>query len=231
MKVSKEYPVIAWWSGGVVSAVTCKICTDWFGVENVKVVFIDPARNEHPDTYRFLKDCEKWYGCEIQVISNKKYDRIEDVWFDFLSLNVAKGAICSSELKTKVRQDYMKIQQFSYQAFGFDIDEFHRAKDMAEKNPHLNPIFPVISKFLTKKDCIKFIQKANNMFLNIEIPEPYKLGLHNNNCFRTGCVQGGIGYWQWMRDNHPEKFNKMAKIEHDLTDLKGKCLQKNVAVK
>ena len=58
MKVSSEYPVIAWWSGGVTSAVTCKICTDWFGAENVRIVFID-TNNEDDDTYRFMKECQK----------------------------------------------------------------------------------------------------------------------------------------------------------------------------
>jgi len=66
------------------------------------------------------------------------------------------------------------------------------------------------------------IEKANDMFLKIEIPIPYKLGLENNNCWQTGCVKGGIGYWQWMRDNQPAKFDKMAIVEHELTDLKGK---------
>ena len=33
--------VIAWWSGGVTSAVTCKICIDTYGVDNVRVIFID----------------------------------------------------------------------------------------------------------------------------------------------------------------------------------------------
>ena len=50
----------------------------------------------------------------------------------------------------------------------------------------------------------------------------YKLGFLNNNCFKTGCVQGGIGYWQKMKREFPEKFNKMAKMEHEITEAKGK---------
>jgi 3'-phosphoadenosine 5'-phosphosulfate sulfotransferase (PAPS reductase)/FAD synthetase len=87
--------VIAWWSGGITSAVTCKLCIDWYGVENVRVVFID-TKNEDEDTYRFKSDCEKWYGKQIEVITNEKYSSIEEVWFKFLSLNVATGAICST---------------------------------------------------------------------------------------------------------------------------------------
>lgn len=50
----------------------------------------------------------------------------------------------------------------------------------------------------------------------------YKLGFENNNCFGTGCVQGGIGYWQKIQKEFPDKFIKMARIEHELTNLKGK---------
>lgn len=49
----------------------------------------------------------------------------------------------------------------------------------------------------------------------------YKLGFQNNNCFRTGCVQGGIGYWKKMLNDFPDKFYKMAEKEHELTNKKG----------
>lgn len=55
----------------------------------------------------------------------------------------------------------------------------------------------------------------------IEIPEMYKMGYTNNNCWQTGCVQGGIGYWQKIQREEPEKFERMAEVEHDLTKLKG----------
>lgn len=55
----------------------------------------------------------------------------------------------------------------------------------------------------------------------IDIPEAYKLGYLNNNCLGTGCISGGIGYWQKIKREMPDKFDKMAKIEHDLTDLRG----------
>lgn len=212
--------VIAWWSGGIASAVTCKICIEWFGVENVRVIFID-THNEHPDTYRFLADCEKWYGCTIEIISHPDYKDIREVWYDYLSLNISKGAKCSEVLKIQVRQQFIKKNAFSYQAFGFDITEMNRAKDMKNNNPHLRPIFPLIAELMDKKACLKRIEKANDLFLEIEVPVAYKLGYENNNCFQTGCVKGGIGYWQKIARERPETFDAMANIEHELTDLKG----------
>ena len=71
-QADKDHPVIAWWSGGVTSAVTCWLCIQWFGLENVRVVFID-THNEDDDTYRFMRECERWYGCTVERISNADY--------------------------------------------------------------------------------------------------------------------------------------------------------------
>jgi len=67
-----------------------------------------------------------------------------------------------------------------------------------------------------KKDCLKIVEEQG-----IEIPKMYQLGFQNNNCFATGCVQGGIGYWQKMKNEFPDKFYVMADLEHELTDLRG----------
>lgn len=216
--------IIAWFSGGVTSAVCCKICLDLYGHENVRIVFID-TKNEHEDTYRFLNDCEKWYGKKIETITgvgklsllNDRYESIEDIWAKYKSLNVAHGAICSSQLKRRVREVWQKTNKYKAQAFGFDINEPKRAKGMALNNKHLNPIFPLLLYGLSKKDCIKMLNDAN-----IEAPLMYKMGFLNNNCFRTGCVQGGIGYWQKIRDEFPDTFDRMANMEHKLTNIKGK---------
>lgn len=218
--VNKCNPVIAWWSGGVTSAVTCKICIDWFGSENVRVIFID-TNNEDSDTYRFMLECENWYGVKIETISNPDFKNIQEVWYKNLSLNVATGAKCSQMLKRVVRERFEDNNKYSFQAFGFDIDEIKRAKGMASNNPKSRPIFPLIATLLSKKSCIKIIQEANSLFLRIELPITYKLGYSNNNCWKTGCVQGGIGYWQKIEIEDPPKFDVMAKVEHDLTDLKG----------
>lgn len=214
-KVSKEHPVITWWSGGVTSAVACKIAIEFFGIENVEIIFMD-TKNEHADTYRFLQDCERWYGKKIQIASRPEYKQIQDVWYKFLSLNVATGAICSSELKRDLRIQMLKTRPWSYNIFGFDIDEPKRVKGMAKNWSHIAPLFPLLFKGVTKKDCITILNNEG-----IEIPETYKLGFLNNNCFKTGCVQGGIGYWQKMRTDFPEKFDAMALVEHELTNLKG----------
>lgn len=214
-----EDKIICWWSGGVTSAVACKLAIDLFGKDKCRVIMID-TQNEHDDSYRFKTDCEKWYELPIEIITaiGGKWKSIQDVWITRKSLNTATGAICSTELKRVVREKWEKENNFKYQVFGFEFEpkEFNRAKGMTLNHPKVKAIYPLLMYGLTKKDCMQIISDAK-----IEVPLVYKLGYKNNNCFKTGCVQGGIGYWQKIQREDINKFNAMADIEHYLTDLKG----------
>lgn len=216
MKIQQD--IICWWSGGVTSAVAIHLAINLFGKERIRIIFIDTF-NEHSDTYRFKTDCEKWYGIEIETITaiGGEYKRIQDVWFKFLSLNVATGAICSSQLKRAVREKFEKENKFTHQVFGFDISESKRALGMFLNHPHTKPIFPLMMYGYSKKYCIEILK-----YEFISIPLMYWLGFLNNNCFGTGCVQGGIGYWQKMFKEFRFKFLRMAVIEHQLTNLTGR---------
>lgn len=216
-KVSEEYPVIAWFSGGIASAVSVRVCIDLFGLDRVRIVFMDTG-NEDEDTERFLVDCEGWYGKKIERMSfiGDRYESIQAVWRRFNSLNVANGAVCSSELKRELRKLFQRTEKFSFQAHGFDIKESRRGIGMSLNYSESNPIYPLMMMGLQKKDLFKIIADAG-----IKPPRVYEFGFHNNNCFKTGCVQGGIGYWQKMGREYPEKFDAMADIEHELTNAKG----------
>ena len=211
--------ITSWWSGGITSAVSCKLCIDIYGLDNCRFIYLG-TYNEDEDSNRFKNDCEKWYGKEIETISAipEKYSSIEDVWRKHKSLNVAHGAICSSELKRQVRVEWQKVNEYDHQAFGFEftLREMKRAFSLKLNYPDTKAIFPLLGLALTKKECGEILRDNG-----IELPRVYHFGFHNNNCFKTGCVQGGIGYWQKMRDEFPDKFEKMAAMEHELTDTKG----------
>lgn len=229
----KKGRVICWWSGGITSAVACRIAIDLYGKENCRVIMLD-TRNEDYDTYRFKRDCEKWYGIPIEMLTcikypdykskhtyvdiGKDYESIQDVWIKHKSLNVATGAICSTELKRRVRERWQKTNEFDYQVFGFEFDksEFNRALSLKLNHQNAKSIYPLLMLGYNKNDCLQIVQDAG-----IEVPRAYKLGFKNNNCLNTGCVQGGIGYWQKMKRDFPDKFDKMADMEHNLTNTKG----------
>ena len=207
---------IGWWSGGVTSAVACYLIAK----RDIpfRVIMID-TKNEHPDTYRFKKDCENLYNKKIETISaiGGKYENIQDVWRKYKSLNVATGAVCSSELKRVVRENWQKSNNYIAQVFGFEFTkkEFNRAMSLKLNHPLTKPIFPLLESGLDKKDCLNILNKKN-----VLPPKAYFMGFKNNNCLATGCVQGGIGYWKKIKNDAPDLFNKMAKMEHELTDLK-----------
>lgn len=209
--------VIAWWSGGIASAYACYWAIHAF--KNVRIIFID-TQNEDEDTYRFLKDCERLYGQEIEIATrfgkDYKPKSIEDVWTHFRQLNTATGAICSSELKRDVREIIQNKFEDYGQIFGFDVTERKRHLNMQRNYPEINVISPLVDLNLTKSQILALFKE-----LNVDVPHAYKLGFRNNNCFKTGCVQGGIGYWQKIQREFPEKFNTMADREHRLTNLRG----------
>ncbi len=211
--------VICWFSGGITSAVACKKAIEIYGLDNCRVIMLD-TKNEHNDTYRFKDDCEKWYGIKIESISaiGEKFDSIQHVWYKYKSLNTANGAVCSSELKRRVREVWEKSNEYSYQVFGFEFEkkEFNRAMALKLNHPHVNPVFPLLMFGLNKKDCLNIVKENG-----IKIPDAYLMGFNNNNCLKSGCTQGGIGYWQKISRELPDLYDKMAKIEHDLTDMKG----------
>ena len=209
-----EGDVIAWWSGGITSAVACRLAIEKY--PNVRLVYIETG-SHHPDTIRFKNDCEKWYGQEIETLQNKKYENHIDVVLSTKYVNGAGGARCTKELKKNVRIDFEKRNKIAAQVWGyeFEANEINRAIRTQEQYGYTNPLFPLIENKLSKKECAGILEGAG-----IEIPMMYKLGYNNNNCI--GCVKGGSGYWNKIRKDFPEIFKQMAEAERE---VKATCLK------
>lgn len=196
----------------------CKLALDEYSDKfDVQIVFID-TKNEHEDTYRFLKDCSEVYGKEIKTIVSDKWASVEDVWRTRKSLNISMGATCSAEIKKRTRVQFQDPEFDFGQIFGFDYtkSEQRRAANMLKNYPEINPLFPLIEEKYTKERCINELESWG-----VQIPQAYLSGFQNNNCFKTGCVQGGIGYWQKIQREFPEKFAYMVNIEREISKDKG----------
>lgn len=203
----EKMKTICWFSCGVTSAVACKIALH--DCENCEIIFIATGQEEK-DSLRFLKDCEDWFQHEIKITHNEHYSDAFDVWEQTRYLNGVGGARCTLELKKKMRyqiEDELKV--WNHQVFGFDVSEKMRAKRFAEQNPKAKAIFPLIDRCLTKSDCMGILKNAN-----IEIPLMYRLGFTNNNCI--GCVKGGKGYWNLIRQKFPDVFTRMSILEREI---------------
>lgn len=183
--------------------------------ENVdKWIYIDVA-DQHPDSLRFIKDCEKALGVEIEVLRSEKYKDVDDVCRKHHMVNSPHGAACTGMLKKAVRKHWESeqfrqgITDITY-VWGYDVEEKHRAERIRESFPEYKHEFPLIDRGLTK-------EAVHGLFYQMfDFPRPmmYDLGYSNNNCI--GCIKGGMGYWNKIRQDFPEVFAKRAKMERDI---------------
>lgn len=212
--------VVAWFSCGAASAVAAKLAIHKYG-DKVEVVYMDTG-SEHPDSKRFMKDCEEWFDKRITVLKSDKYEDIWDVFEKTRFLVSPKGARCTTELKKVVGRAFGRIDDIDI--YGYTLEEFTkkrpynvggktvkltRCENFERNNPEKNVEWILAENGMTKDDC-----KALLAVNGIDIPEMYKLGYKNNNC--VGCVKGGKGYWNKIRVDFPEVFNRMALKEREL---------------
>jgi hypothetical protein len=201
--------IVAWWSGGITSAVACKKALENYSGQ-IAIVYIETG-SHHDDTLRFKDDCEKWYQRSIETIQTKKYSDHFDVLGKDRFINSPGGARCTKVLKRDVREKWEKTQYIKGYVWGFDFNkkEQGRADRIKIAIPKYDHYFPLLDDKITKQDCFEIIKKQN-----IEIPTMYKLGFHNNNCI--GCVKGGMGYWNLIRKHFPDVFLKMSQTEREV---------------
>lgn len=202
--------VLVWFSCGAASAVAAKRTLERYADSPdhaVEVLYCDTLAYEHGDNARFMADVEAWLGVKIKTLRSEKYADIYEVFHKTRYLVGPRGARCTVELKKNVRRAYEKPGDL--QILGLTADEVDRIEKFEDNNPGQDWLWILEEDGVTKADCYRIIQEAG-----IELPMMYRLGYNNNNCI--GCVKGGIGYWNKIRRDFPETFERMAGVERDL---------------
>jgi len=197
--------ILVWFSCGAASAVAAKLAVEKY--PDCEVLYCDTLAYEHPDNVRFLGDVEKWIGKKVKLLKSKKYTDIYDVFDKTGWLVGVGGARCTKELKRQVRKDYEK--EGDLHIFGLTADEGKRIETFEDNNYELELEWILQDKNITKKDCYRIIQHAG-----IDLPTMYKLGYNNNNC--VGCVKGQMSYWNKIRIDFKEAFERMATQERKM---------------
>lgn len=198
--------IVVWFSAGAASAVAAKLVLAERLDDEIVIAYTDPGA-EHPDNARFIDEASEWFGQEVVRLRSDKYTSTWDVWEKTRYLVGPTGARCTAELKKKPRFAFERPDDL--QVFGYTAEEEHRAARFREQNPGVDLWCPLIDHGLTKSDCLAMIDRAG-----IKLPVMYELGYQNNNCI--GCPKGGMGYWNKIRVDFPEVFDRMAKLERDL---------------
>lgn len=203
--MNKKELKVCWLSAGVSSFVAGYLVRDTVD----KFIYID-IDNQHPDSMRFIKDCEKILGKEVEILKSE-YGNVQNVVKQFRFINSPYGAKCTQILKKRTRKQWEyehKDYDITY-VWGFDNKETNRANRLRETMIEFNHEFPLIDNDISKTQAHGICAK-----LGVIRPKMYDLGYSNNNC--VGCVKGGMGYWNKIRVDFPEVFERMAKLEREI---------------
>lgn len=198
----RQVRTVAWFSCGAASAVATHLV-----LADSPLVARCVVDNEHADNSRFARDASAWLGVNIIELKSTKYADCWQVWSERRWLNGPGGALCTVEMKKKVRQEFS--QPGDIDVFGFTREEEQRAERFVKNNPEVTARFPLIEQNISKQGCYEIIMDAG-----LELPEMYRLGYHNANC--VGCVKGGAGYWNKIRRDFPDVFARMAETEREV---------------
>jgi len=204
---------ISWFSAGVSSAVATKLAID--EIDRILYTHID---DQHPDTMRFVKDCEQWFGKTVEILQSP-VKTVSAAMSYFDSRGFGAWSPCTQILKRMVRSEFErenKTIKLRY-VWGMDFKESDRANRILTAMLKQEHIFPLIEKKLSKVQAHEILAASG-----IKRPTMYELGYHNNNC--VGCVKGGMGYWNKIRVDFPHVFKERSQLERDL----GGCFIKGV---
>ncbi len=204
--------ILVWFSCGATSLISAKIAVDDFPHDRLEILYCRTG-SEHPSNDVFFKQSEDWLDFPIKILRSEKYKDIWDVFEKTRWLVGPKGARCTQELKKSLRQSYEEYDDI--QIFGFDSDEVDRTRDFIAGNPEVKVYAPLIERGITKAMALEIIRKLNMvdmpfMYQKQKSGSPYG----HNNCI--GCVKGQMGYWNKIRVDFPDVFERMAKMERKI---------------
>ena len=200
--------IVCWFSCGAASAVATKLAIADNAGKLPLVVARCIVREEHPDNDRFADQCAEWFGVPIANLINEKYDgSIHAVMEKRQYVSGIAGAPCTFELKKKVREQFQLPTD--RHVFGYCAEEQDRWDHFLDAN-NIDAVAPLIDRGLEHSDCLAMVKDAG-----IELPVMYRLGYQHNNCI--GCVKAtGAGYWNKIRIDFPQQFDRMAEVSRRL---------------
>jgi 3'-phosphoadenosine 5'-phosphosulfate sulfotransferase (PAPS reductase)/FAD synthetase len=179
--------IVSWFSAGVSSAVATKLA-----IAKIDKILYTHIEDQHPDTLRFVKDCETWFGKPIEILQSP-LKTVENACLAAGGkgyINGIGGAACTRLLKRKVRKQWeyeQPVDEKLTYIWGMDYNESDRCYRLQDSMPEQDHVFPLVEQQVSKEQAHKILTASN-----IKRPAMYDIGYSNNNC--VGCVKGGKGY-------------------------------------
>lgn len=182
-----------------------------FPREEVVLLFHD-TKEEHPDTYRFIRDMAAALGMPITERSDGR--SVSEVFEDEGFLGNNQNAMCSRILKVEQCDRYfeeLRAQGVTeiVKVLGFSARETERVQ-----RAHARALkygyglrLPIIEERVTKQAtadwCHAMGVRPSAMYEHFE----------HANC--VGCVKGGLAYWMAVREHAPKVFAHRVRQEAD----------------
>jgi hypothetical protein len=214
--------VIVGFSGGVTSA----WCLGWalrnYPREEVVALWHD-TKEEHPDTYRFLREMAA--ALQIEITERSDGRSVTQLFRDEGMLGNGQNTMCSRILKAEPCSAFVRDLKIGdalsrmfhpgepieiIKVIGYSASEPKRVTRMVGRcaAEEITARFPVIEEKVTKQDTADWCQCT----MSVKPSAMYEWAEHAN-CI--GCVKGGKAYWLAVAENHPEVFEQRAQLEEE----------------
>lgn len=208
---------IVFFSGGIGSYITAKRVIEKYGSDNVTLLFTD-TKIEDEDLYRFINEAVEKLKARFVSIEDGR-----DVWEvarDVKFLPNSRIAQCSHLLKQKPAKEYV-FENYDPKNtvlyLGIDWTEEHRRKAPIKNWSPFRVEFPVCdTPFLSKEQMIEELEKDG-----IKVPRLYRMGFSHNNCGGF-CFRAGIGHFNNLLKQMPERFKYHEKKEQEMRSFLGR---------
>ena len=196
----KQVDYIVSYSGGLGSFFSAYVLKKEKTKANIKLVFCD-TKIEDEDLYRFLEESAKFLNLPLIRLEDGRnpWELFRDMGYQGNS----RIAPCSSQLKRKVFNDYLKENYKSYDDYivvmGMNHEEPERL-ERARKNNKYKIIAPLVDTILFPDEQDKLLQQ-----FGIKKPRLYDLGFPHNNCGGF-CVRSGLAQFEKLYKKFPDRF-------------------------
>ena len=202
--------VVVGFSGGVTSA----WCAGWalrtFPREEVVLLWHD-TKEEHPDTYRFIREMSEALGVAVTEWSDGR--SVTQLFRDEGYLGNGQNTFCSRMLKREPGEAFIKAaRDCGYEVIkvvGFSAKEKWRVEGQlgAALAGGYTVRFPIIETGTTKQETADWCQAQGVK------PSAMYCWAEHSNC--VGCVKGGKAYWLAVAKNAPEVFAQRVALEEE----------------
>jgi hypothetical protein len=170
------------------------------------------TKEEHPDTYRFIREMSAALGMPITERSDGR--SVTELFRDEGMLGNGQNTMCSRVLKAEPCAMFVRglIAQGHevIKIVGYSANEPKRVAKMVghcDREGHAVR-FPVIEERVTKQECADWC----SCVMRVEPSAQYR-DFEHANC--RGCVKGGRAYWLKTLEVDPEVFWQRSGLEDE----------------